>query len=107
VRDLVMTVTPPVGNGASVDLTATVVGLPAGESATLVVTGDPVLVQVRGAQCDSWSGGRMTCTVTDSSPLTVHAVSGAHRTSRLTFTATSDDGPDTTPEDNTATVTWD
>ena len=83
------------------------VGIPAGESATLVVTGDPVLVQVRGAQCSPWSGGRMTCTVTDSSPLTVHAVSGVRGTSRLTFTATSDDGPDTTPEDNTVTVVWD
>ncbi|KRF30343.1 hypothetical protein ASG94_20275 [Nocardioides sp. Soil805] len=107
VRDLVMSVTQPTGNGASVDLTATVVGLPEGETATLVLTGDPVLVQVEGAQCGSWAGGRMTCTVTDSSPLAVHAVSGANRTSRLTFTATSDDGPDTTPEDNTATVTWD
>ena len=73
----------------------------------MVITGDPVLVQVEGARCGPWDAGRLTCTVTDATPLVVHAVSGVHRSSRLTFTATSDDGPDTTPEDNTVTVTWD
>ncbi len=103
-----MTVTQPVGNGARVDLTATVVGIPAGESATLVITGDPVLVQVAGAACGAWDGGRMTCTVTGSAPLPVRAVTGSNRTSRLTFTATSDDGPDTPTRATTPrTVTWD
>ena len=38
-----MTVSDPMGNGASVDLTATVDRHPApGETATVVVTGDPV-----------------------------------------------------------------
>jgi RNA polymerase sigma factor (sigma-70 family) len=107
VRDLVMTVQPPVGRGASVDITAAVVGIPDGESATLVITGDPLLVQVEGAACGPWDGGRTTCTLTDATPLVVHAVSGAARTSRLTFTVTSDDGPDAAPDDNTATVAWD
>jgi hypothetical protein len=113
VRDLVVTVGTPVGNGASVDISVVVVGIPAGESATVAIYSDPalpdqvpVLVRATGCGDTSWEDARLSCTVTDATPLVVHAVSGPNRSSRLTFTVTPDDGPDTDPTDNTATLVW-
>jgi RNA polymerase sigma factor (sigma-70 family) len=105
-RDLVLGVRPPAVTGASVDLTVVVSGIPTGETATLVVTGDPVLARAEGAACGAWQAGRLTCTVTDATPLRVHAAAGSRRTARLTLTVTSDSGPDATPGDNSATISW-
>ncbi len=113
VRDLVVTVEGPVGNGASVDISVMVVGIPAGESATVAIYGDPgledlvpVLVRAAGCGDTSWEDARLSCTVTDATPLVVHAVSRPNRSSRLTFTVTPDNGPDTDVADNTVTLTW-
>lgn len=103
-RNLALSVAVEPINQVVADLVATVSGIPAGETATVVVRGALITLTSDDPRCSD--GAVMTCTVQDSRPFEVRAVAGNVNPPSVTFSVTGAGGPDDDPADDTVTVTW-
>jgi hypothetical protein len=83
------------------DLEVRVTGIPAGGSATVVLSGTLVTFSSGDARCRT--GAVATCTVADASPFVVRAVAG-NRARQVTVAITG--AADDDPSDDSVVVRW-
>lgn len=89
------------------DLAVTTTGIPAGESATVTISGINAMVLTSSDERCQNRDGRLVCTVSGSAPIAVQAQRIPNGNASVTVVVTSNDGPDSNPADNSSSFVLD
>ncbi|EON24629.1 sigma-70 region 2 domain-containing protein [Nocardioides sp. CF8] len=89
------------------DLAVTTTGIPAGESATVTISGINAMVLTSSDERCQKQDARLVCTVSGSAPIAVQAQRIPNGNASVTVVVTSNDGPDSNPADNSSSFVLD
>jgi len=106
-RDLAVSITTVDRKALYEDLAVTTTGIPAGETATVTITGiNAMELTTSDGRCQS-SSSLLVCTVAGTAPIAVRAQRIPNGNAGVTVVVVSDDGADSNPANNATTLVLD
>jgi len=106
-RDLAVSITTVDRKALYEDLAVTTTDIPTGETATVTITGiNTLLLTTSDGRCQT-SLSRIVCTVAGTAPIAVRAQRIPNGNASVTVVVASDDGADSNPANNSATLVLD
>ena len=106
-RDLGVSITTVDRKALYEDLAVTTTGIPAGETATVIITGlNAMELTTSDGRCQTSAAG-IVCTVAGSAPIAIRAQRIPNRSASVTVVVASNDGADSNPADNSTTLVLD